>query len=44
MDALWTLRMCERFHCLPSALRAEGSDLMAMLEIEGLMMMPGDEA
>lgn len=26
--------MCDRFHCLPSALLAEGSDLMRMLEIE----------
>jgi hypothetical protein len=28
--------MCERFKCLPSALLAEGSDLMRMLEIESL--------
>ena len=32
------LAMCERFGCLPSALLAEDSELMRMLEIEGLMI------
>jgi hypothetical protein len=33
--------MCERFHCLPSALLAEGSELMEMLALEQ-MGTPGE--
>lgn len=35
--------MCDRFKCLPSQLRAEGSELLHMLEIEALMVPDGGE-
>lgn len=34
MEALTVLRLCDRFHCLPSQLYAEDSELMRMIEIE----------
>ena len=37
------LRMCDRFHCLPSALLAEDAGLLGMLELEGLASPPEDE-
>lgn len=30
------LAMCDRFHCLPSALLAESAELLRYLDIEGL--------
>lgn len=37
MDALNVLRLCERFHVLPSTLYDEESDLFDLLEIEYLV-------
>lgn len=35
--------MCERFHCLPSALLAEDSGLLRMLELEQMGTAPDEE-
>ena len=35
-EARWILAMCERFHCLPSALMDEDAELLRLLTIEGL--------
>lgn len=34
------LKMCDRFSCLPSALLAEDSELLRMLEMEQLATAP----
>lgn len=31
------LALCDRFHCLPSAIRAEDAGLLRLLEIEALV-------
>lgn len=36
LRARYVLALCDRFHCLPSQLAAEPSDLMRMLDIERL--------
>jgi hypothetical protein len=32
------LTLCDRFHCLPSAILAEDSELLRMLDIEKLVL------
>ena len=36
MEAELVLGLCERFHCLPEALKAESADLLRLLAIEAL--------
>lgn len=36
MEARLVLGLCERFHCLPSEVLAEGTDMLRLLTIEKL--------
>jgi hypothetical protein len=40
--ALDLLALCDRFHCLPSALMNESAELFRMLDIEGRVKPDGE--
>jgi hypothetical protein len=37
-DAMAMLQLCERFHCLPSAIYEEDTGLLRLIEIEKLVL------